>query len=124
MKSPIPQHHTMKPTYLMATLLTAFGGFLSLNKSVWTPTTRIEFLGLLLDSLEETVEVPLGKYEKCMALINEFLKGDNGKFCIKKLESIRGKITSWLLVAPNLGLYQREMNEVRFLIDNNELPYF
>ena len=38
-----------------------------------------------------------------MKLIDDFLKPDKGRFDIKQLEKIRGKITSWLLVAPNLG---------------------
>ena len=98
----IPVGHTLKPTFMMALWLTACGGFLNLKKSTWAPTTRLDFLGLLIDTMEQTVEVPDDKYAKCMELIDTFLHPEQ-RYDIKLLERIRGKLNSWLLVIPNLG---------------------
>ena len=58
---------TTKGAYLLACLLTAFGGFLSLDKSEWIPTQVMDFLGLRIDSRDLSLSVPQEKYEKCMA---------------------------------------------------------
>ena len=97
-------------TFLLATLLTCFGGFVSLNKSEWVPTTRIEFLGMILDTLKCEIEVPKSKYLKTMQQIDEFLAAEVKD--IHLLEKIRGRIVSWLVVCPTLGLYLREQNDI------------
>ena len=103
------EHQTTMGTFLLALLLTCFGGFVSLNKSEWRPTTRIEFLGMLLDTVKCEIEVPRAKYEKTMTQIDEFLASEVKD--IELLEKIRGRIVSWLVVCPTLRLYLREQND-------------
>ena len=114
-----PEDTTTLGTFLLATLLTCFGGFVSLNKSEWVPTTRIEFLGMILDTVKCEIEVPREKYLKTMAQIDEFLKAEIKD--IHLLEKIRGRIVSWLVVCPTLGLYLREQNDIiaKAYKDNN-----
>ena len=97
---------TLKGAYMMAAILVALGGFLSLDKCEWTPTQIIEFLGMNIDSRDLSVAVPEAKYNKCMAEIELFYT--SRPFNMKNLEKIRGKLNSWRIVAPNLGLFLRE----------------
>lgn len=82
----------MKGTYMLAVLLVAFGGFISLGKSQWTPVKELDFLGLLINSDELSVSVPLEKYNKCMQEIDHFHQ--NRPYDMKNLERIRGRLNS------------------------------
>ena len=101
---------TLKSAYLLALLMTAFGGFCSLAKSEWAPKQFMEFLGLNIDSRDLSLSVPEDKYYRCLELMQKFY--DQRPFDIKLLEKIRGKLTSWLLVCPNMRLFLREQNKV------------
>ena len=109
-KSGFSEGETTKAAYMLACLMVAFGGFCSLDKSQWEPSKVMEFLGLLIDSRDLSISVPEKKYLRCMQLMQEFYEGRN--FDIKLLEKIRGKLTSWLLVCPNMQLFLREQNAV------------
>ena len=65
------------------------GGFISVNKSVLEPTRDMEFLGFRLNTCDQTIRVPLDKYEKCVQLINDFITDRGPTINIKTLERIR-----------------------------------
>ena len=45
-------------------MLQSLGFVIHPNKSIFTPTTRIEFLGCIIESITMTVELTVGKKEK------------------------------------------------------------
>lgn len=106
-----PPNHTNKATFGLLCLLTAFGGFLSLSKCQLIPTQKMDFLGFLLDTRKQTVEIPRAKYDATMTIIKNWLSSST-YFDIHQLEKIRGKLNSWLIVIPMLRLFIREQNEV------------
>ena len=106
-----PPNHTSKQNFGLLCLLTAFGGFLSLSKCQLIPAQRMEFLGFILDTKKQTVEIPKQKYSATMEMIQKWLQSST-YFDIHQLEKIRGKLNSWLIVIPMLRLFIREQNEV------------
>ena len=93
-------------------LVNSLGIFLSATKSHWTPSTRVQFLGFIVDSLEGTVEIMLEKYistkQQILDLIAESV--ETGWWDMKLMEKIRGKLVSWMLIFPDMRLYIRELN--------------
>ena len=56
----------------------------SMEKTFWG-TTQLTFLGLLINSLEQLVSVPVEKIEKALSLIQEILNSRSGKITLKQL---------------------------------------
>ena len=61
----------------------------SLEKTFWA-TTRITFLGLLIDTVHQLVCVPCDKVEKAKQLINHILQKESEKITLHQLQSITG----------------------------------
>ena len=106
----IEKDHTFLGSALLVLLLVAFGGFLYYKKCQFEPVRRIEYLGFILDSEKETIAVPKSKYDKTMALISSFLA--ERKLEVKMLETIRGKLCSWMVVIPIMQLFIRQQNAI------------
>ena len=68
-------------------LIIAGGGFISLDKSELTPTTKIQFLGMDLDSKEGTISVPEAKWEKFVKILRNRTLG-SARLLILKIENI------------------------------------
>ena len=91
-------------------LLTMVGGYVNLDKSTLQPTTRIDYLGMTIDSEKETIEVPRDKFEKAKAKLGELWVDD--VLDVKALERLRGRFMSWTLCVPLSRLMIREQNAV------------
>lgn len=89
-------------------LLVKLGFYLSLKKSVFTPTCRIMFLGLLTDTLTCSFRVPQEKRDKLRELRNTILQGSTTT--IQTLQRFQGKCVSLMLAVPAAKLYIREMS--------------
>ena len=61
----------------------------SLEKMHWA-TTRLVFLGLLLDTVEQLILLPKGKIERRIDLINAALNKQSGKITLKELQRLTG----------------------------------
>ena len=111
---PLLDHETSIGGYCLLCLLVAFGGFISMLKSNFKPVQRGRFLGFDIDTVEQTIGVPLEKFTKTVSEIELFIKGltiHGQRFMnMKLLERIRGRIISWMLVCENWGFFTREMN--------------
>ena len=103
---------TSRGAYVTCLLVNTLGIFLSATKSQWKPSTRVQFLGFIVDSLDCTVEIMPEKYQRTKQQIFDLIKRsvDEGDWDIKELERIRGKLVSWMLVFPDMRLYIRELN--------------
>ena len=112
---PLNAGETSVEIYLLFCLLVAFGGYVSMKKSHFIPTKQVTFLGLEYDTQSQTVTVPLEKYQKTCAQIEEFLNGtyinNQHYYDMKLLERIRGKLVSWFIVVQNYSYYIKEANE-------------
>ena len=61
----------------------------SLEKTFWG-TTRLVFLGLLLDTVEQLVMIPIEKIKHAVDLIDKILNTKRGKVTLKQLQKICG----------------------------------
>ena len=61
----------------------------SLEKTHWA-STRMSFLGLLLDSSRQKIFLPLEKIEKALVLINSFLSRKKGKVTLHEIQKLCG----------------------------------
>ena len=98
-------------TIAATAIQSALGGCMSLTKSELTPTTRIEFLGFVIDTLLETVEIPEEKWIKFVIELAELI-ATQPNVSAKELERIRGKMCAFLIVVANMRLYIREITRM------------
>ena len=103
---------TSRGAYLTCLLVNSLGIFLSATKNQWKPSTRVQFLGFIVDSLDCTVEIMPEKYHKTKQQIFDLIRRslEDHEWDIKELERIRGKLVSWMLIFPDMRLYIRELN--------------
>lgn len=101
--------------FLGTLLITATGGFISVSKSDFTPKSKVEFLGINIDSTKLEMSVPASKWAKFCILLNKALAK---KFITyKDLEIIRGTLCSFILCYDKLKLYIRRQTEALLLSD-------
>ena len=111
----------MMPAAFMGVLLqNSLGIFQAPDKTTWTASHQISFLGFDIDSREMTVAVNEQKYHELCDEIRIFLAGDRHdrqgrpiSYCGKSMERIRGRLISNLIVEPNLIIYTSEQDKVR-----------
>ena len=103
---------TSRGAYVTCLLVNSLGIFLSATKSQWKPSTRVQFLGFIVDSLACTVEIMPEKYHRTKQQIFDLIQHSVNfqEWDIKELERIRGKLVSWMLIFPDMRLYIRELN--------------
>jgi hypothetical protein len=106
-----------KNAFLANMLMIAVGGYISRGKSTPICTTRIEFLGFVIDTVLQTIEIPLEKWEKFQLTINKVL--NMPKIEYKELESLRGTMCSFIFVIRNTQLFIRRITEDLCLADKN-----
>lgn len=95
-----------KEVWITAAVLAALGGYVNIAKSEFMPTQRIEFLGFILDTDSETVEIPPGRW---IALKERIQKAKaNAEPEVKLLERIRGTMASMAAVFPNMRMIIRQ----------------
>ena len=136
-RPPLP-YETTRETYVNLCLGIAQGSFFSLDKSELTPQQELGFLGYWLDTVNETISVPIEKYNATVDLIFEFISSSQQKQAIniKTLQRIRvcispiydnnydnfkGKLNSWGVVILNVQLYCRSMNQIIAVADAGDL---
>ena len=95
--------------WLTHALIIASGGYISKKKSTFVCQTRLEFLGFILDTKKETVEIPTEKWERVQSTIGEIRKSKTVSF--KELEKLQGTLCSFLVVITNMQLYIRRITE-------------
>ena len=61
----------------------------SMEKTFWG-TTKLTFLGLLIDTINQLICIPVEKVQKARELINKVLARKNSKIRLKELQSITG----------------------------------
>ena len=61
----------------------------SMEKTFWA-TTSLTFLGLLIDTVNQCVAIPIEKISKAIALIGEILEKKSKKMTLKQLQKICG----------------------------------
>ena len=102
-------------------LVTALGGFISKAKSTPICTQELEFLGVLINSKQETIEIPEYKWEKLQNKIDYILSKKIVFF--KWLEECRGYMCSLIMVVKNMQLYIRISTQMLTQSDKEDNPW-
>lgn len=79
---------------------TAAGTFINRPKSVLQPSQKMEFLGFGINTQKTTIKIPNEKFEVFQKQAADIRKRKTCTY--KELEKIRGKMTSFALVAENM----------------------
>ena len=94
--------------YIVCRALIMLGYTLGLAKCVLTPTGRISYQGLLVDSHLQAFLIPEDKKEK-FAVVRESLLSRKVSAPVKSLQKVMGKCMSFTLAFPGAKSYIREM---------------
>jgi hypothetical protein len=79
----------------------------SKKKSLWDPATRMELLGMIVDSHELWFLVPEAKRQRYLSLLRELLAGDHARLHVQValLEQVLGKLQSLSIAIPTISLF-------------------
>lgn len=94
--------------FVVCLVLVKLGYFLGLNKCVLIPTTRLVFLGLIIDSVEQAFLVPQEKREK-FASLRDLILSYQSSIPLRSIQRLMGKCNSFSLAFPGAKFYIREM---------------
>ena len=85
----------------MYRVLTGLGYFLGLEKciSVSSPATRLQYLGMLIDTNEQAFIVPQDKHPR-FAELREFILGCKTSVSLKSIQKMMGKCNFFSLAFP------------------------
>ena len=98
-----------RTTFLTIMVLVATGAFLNLEKSIFTPTQKEEFLGMHLNSEKCIISIP---EKKLLDFREKALKIERSDTCtLSELEILRGIACSFILAVKYLKLFIRQMTE-------------
>lgn len=89
-------------------ILISLGYFLGLAKCLLTPTSRLEFLGFIIDSELQEFKLPERKIRKFAELRDSILRSRK-KVALKTLQKFQGKCVSFSLAIPAAKLYIRSV---------------
>ena len=92
-------------------LLVSLGFLPNHDKSMYTPTQRIESLGHIIDSVKMTVSLPESKTRAIVQLCLDAIF--HPSFSIRHLTTIIGKLISCFLVLPTGRLHYRSMERLK-----------
>ena len=90
-------------------IIIALGGFISRKKTIFICDTRITFLGFIIDTIKQTIEIPEDKWQKLQIMVITVVKLNEVEY--KFLEKLRGYMCSMILVINNLRLFIRRITE-------------
>ena len=107
-----------KTAWLIAAITVCLAGFINRKKSTFGVDKEIEFLGCDLDTKNQTIAVPENKWTKFCDSGKLMLKENS--IALKWVEIFRGKACSFMIVAPMMRLFIREMNEWIKQANNSE----
>lgn len=94
-------------TYCVCELLLRLGYTISLEKSLFTPTQVLVFLGMWVDSLRQMFLIPEEKRQKFEVLRADILK--MSMVPIRTLQKLMGKCVSFTICVPGAKFYIRAM---------------
>ena len=98
-----------RTTFLTIIVLIATGAYLNLEKSIFVPTSKEEFLGMHLNSEKCIISIPS---EKLKEFRKKALAIERADSCtLNELEVVRGIACSFLLAVAYLKLFIRQMTE-------------
>ncbi|CAG5104071.1 Oidioi.mRNA.OKI2018_I69.chr1.g1079.t1.cds [Oikopleura dioica] len=97
---------TSKEVWATVATLVALGGYVNIAKSTFEPTQRIEFLGFILDTENETVEIPIQRWSALKNLMRD--AEAEAEIPTRTLERIRGTMASMAEVLPNMRMLIRQ----------------
>ena len=63
----------------------------SLDKMYWA-ATKLEFLGLLIDTIKQVICIPLDKVEKIKAILNNLISRPSKKLTLRELQQVCGHL--------------------------------
>lgn len=89
-----------------ATIIAEFGLALSLPK-VEGPSRRLEFLGIIIDSITETLSISSSRKEELLGLLTAFSK--RRKSSVTRLQSLLGKLSFAATVLPGARPFLRRI---------------
>ena len=92
--------------YIVCSLLVDLGYFLGLAKSVRQPSTRITYLGLVVDTARQAFLLPGDKVVK-FAKLREAILASKKLERVKTLQRFQGKCISFSLAVPSAKLFIR-----------------
>lgn len=95
--------------YCVLTLLVDLGYTIGITKSVLYPTTSVEYLGLMVDSVKQAFIV-LGRKIEALAVPRKNILGCKKYANVKTLQRFQGKCISLSLDVPAAKLFIREMS--------------
>ena len=98
-----------KNVWLTHAMILASGGYISKKKSTFVCKTRLEFLGFIIDTMKQTVEIPKEKWDRVQSTIGKMIKDESVTF--KELEKLQGTLCSFMVVITNMQLYIRRITE-------------
>ena len=102
-------HRALCAVFATAEVVCRLGIFISVKKSVFTPSTMIRFLGLHIHSIQRAFSIPDDKIYK-FAMLREAAISATW-VSIQSLQRIAGKCISFLLAIPSAKLYIAEMSK-------------
>jgi hypothetical protein len=94
--------------YVVCRVLVRLGYFLGLKKCILSPTAKLQFLGMLIDTHAQVFLIPQEKRIK-FAELREATLACKSSMPLKSLQRLLGKCSSFLLAFPGAKFYIREM---------------
>ena len=98
----------MVALYIVCKVLVGLGYFLGLAKCVLVPATRIQYLGMIVDSAAQAFCIPKDKKLKFAQLREQILLRE-ATVSSKSLQRLMGNCISFSLAFPGAKFYIREM---------------
>ena len=83
------------------------------KKSCMVPTTRMEFLGFIIDSVEYSIAITVGKRQNLRSIIENILASPRKKIHIKLLAKIIGIIVSFFPASDLARLHYRKLERFK-----------
>ena len=99
----------MAALWCVLVVLAKLGYTIGISKSVLCPTTSLEYLGLIVDSVSQCFRVPSRKIE-AWAFLRESILAHKESVHVKSLQRFQGKCISFSLAVPGAKLFIREIS--------------
>ena len=106
--------------FIVLSVLVELGYTIGISKSVLYPTTSLEYLGFLVDSVKEAFVIPQRKIV-AWASLREKILACKKSVDIRSLQRFQGKCISLSLAVPAAKLFMREMSHAIASASSNGL---
>ena len=95
--------------HLRLDVLQCCGFTINMEKSHLTPTTEIEFLGFILNSVSMTIHLTEPKHKRILGLIENVMKSKSKKISIRQLAKVIGNLISTFPACDDGQLHYRDL---------------